>query len=205
MQTALLFALAASSALILGGVIGAYWQAPKRLVAAVLAFASGALVAALAFELFEEAFSTGGVAPAAGGFLLGAATFVGIDTLLERLTARTDGGATGFALLAGVTLDGVPENLALGIALIGGSGRVALRCSPRSSPRISPRRSAGRSTCGSKGAHGRSRSGFGRSPPCCSPPLSSSGTPSSAVSARQRGRSCSPSRAGRCWPRWRTR
>ncbi len=31
------------------------------------------------------------------------------------------GGSSGFALLAGVTLDGVPENLALGVGLIGSS------------------------------------------------------------------------------------
>lgn len=59
MQTAILFGLAASSALIIGGVLGAYWQAPKGLIAIALAFASGALVSALAFELFGEAFSAG--------------------------------------------------------------------------------------------------------------------------------------------------
>jgi ZIP family zinc transporter len=123
------FALAASGALLFGGILGAYWQAPKGLIATALPFASGALVSALAFELYEEAFSSGGVVPAAGGFLAGAATFVIIDALLERLTKKLGDGATGFALLAGVTLDGVPENLALGITLIGGGaggGGIAL-------------------------------------------------------------------------------
>lgn len=51
-----------------------------------------------------------------------------IDALLKRLTAQRGKGATGFALLAGVTLDEVPENLALGIALLAGgeAGGIAL-------------------------------------------------------------------------------
>jgi zinc transporter, ZIP family len=47
---------------------------------------------------------------------VGAATFVIADEPLDRY-----GGSSGFALLAGVTLDGVPENLALGVGLIGSS------------------------------------------------------------------------------------
>lgn len=45
-----------------------------------------------------------------------------VDTLLDQ---RMRGGAAGFALLAGVTLDGVPENAALGVSLVEG-GSVAL-------------------------------------------------------------------------------
>ena len=43
-----------------------------------------------------------------------------IDNWLERRTrdrARA-GAGIGFAMLAGVTLDGVPENLAMGVSLI---------------------------------------------------------------------------------------
>ena len=116
MLTALLVGLAASSALVIGAVAGAFWRPPQRLVAIALAFASGALITALAFDLFEEAFRAGGPWIAGGGLLAGAATFVIADELLDRY-----GGSSGFALLAGVTLDGVPENLALGIGLIGSS------------------------------------------------------------------------------------
>lgn len=119
MPTALLFALTASSALVIGAVLGACWSAPKPLVASALAFASGALISALAFDLFHEAFAIGGGPPAGIGFLAGAAVFIVIDATLERFTT---GSASGFALLAGVTLDGVPENLALGMVLLGGPG-----------------------------------------------------------------------------------
>lgn len=106
MLTALLFGLAASSALVMGVVAGAFWRPPRWLVATALAFASGALITALAFELFEEAFRVGGAWVTGIGLLAGAAAFVAADELLDRY-----GGSSGFALLAGVTLDGVPETL----------------------------------------------------------------------------------------------
>jgi ZIP family zinc transporter len=58
--TALLFGLAASSALVLGAAVGAAWSPPRQMTGVLLAFASGALISALAFELFEEAFALGG-------------------------------------------------------------------------------------------------------------------------------------------------
>jgi ZIP family zinc transporter len=95
--------------------------------AVLLAFASGALITAVAFELFEEAFHAGewraGVA-----FLGGATVFIVVDTWLDRRTERRGarGAAVGFALLAGVTLDGVPENLAMGVSLIEGGAAALL-------------------------------------------------------------------------------
>ncbi|HZB10053.1 MAG TPA: hypothetical protein VE525_13185 [Rubrobacter sp.] len=44
MLSALIFGLVASSALIIGAVAGACWTPPRPLLAAALAFASGALI-----------------------------------------------------------------------------------------------------------------------------------------------------------------
>jgi zinc transporter, ZIP family len=101
---------------VIGAVVGVFWRLPQRLVTIALAFASGALITALAFDLFEEAFKSGGPWVAGGDLLVGAATFVIADEPLDRY-----GGSSGFALLAGVTLDGLPENLALGVGPIGSS------------------------------------------------------------------------------------
>ena len=125
MLTTLLFGLAASSALVIGAVAGAYWRPPKPLLAAALAFASGALITALAFDLFQESFKRGAWLSAVG-LLAGAATFVVADELLERYIGGRGGGVSAFALLAGVTLDGVPENMALGVSLLETSGAGAL-------------------------------------------------------------------------------
>ena len=110
----------------MGGVAGAFWRPPRPLVAVALAFASGALITALAFDLFEESFNKGGVWLSGVGLLVGAAAFVAADRLLERYKSGAEGGVSGFVILAAVTLDGVPENMALGVSLLEGTGSLAL-------------------------------------------------------------------------------
>jgi ZIP family zinc transporter len=114
---ALLFGLAASSALVIGGIVGAYWKPPDWLVAIAIAFASGALITALATDLFAEPLRTGGVLLAGIGLLAGAAVFVLADTLLDRYIEGAGSSISGYAILAAVILDGIPENAALGISL----------------------------------------------------------------------------------------
>jgi ZIP family zinc transporter len=133
MLTAVLYGLAASSALVIGAVLGTLWNAPRRVTGVLLAFASGALISALAFELFEEAFELGGAVRSGLGLLAGAVAFVSVDSALDRYVAGHPGpderevaaqgarGGVGWALLAAVTLDGVPENLALGVSLVEGA------------------------------------------------------------------------------------
>ena len=118
----MLFAAGASLPLLLGGALGAWWRPPAQVVAVALAFAAGALLSAVSFDLFQTAVDDGGHQRATLGFAAGAVVFVVIDTLLDR---RVQHGASGYALLAAVTLDGVPENTALGVSLIDG-GSVAL-------------------------------------------------------------------------------
>ena len=56
MAQALLFGVIASSALVIGALIGVRFELPKRLLAILLSFAAGALITALTFELFEDAY-----------------------------------------------------------------------------------------------------------------------------------------------------
>jgi len=136
--TALLYGLAASSALVIGAAIGSRWTLSKHITSILLAFASGALISALAFELFEEAFELGGATRSGLGLLAGAVTFIVVDTMLDKRVAGKAGpderevaasgasGGVGWALLAAVTLDGVPENLALGVSLVEGASLTLL-------------------------------------------------------------------------------
>src|SRR5687767_10661893 len=102
----LLFAAIASVALVLGAAIGIRWLPPTPVLAAILAFAGGALTAALAFELFEESFQHGGLVTSSLGLIAGAAAFIAIDMVLERRVRRRGGDVAGPALLVVVVLDG---------------------------------------------------------------------------------------------------
>ncbi len=122
MVRTLVYAAGASLPLVVGAWAGVRWHPPRRLVAAALAFAAVALIISASFELFEPSFENGGPWRSGVAFAAGAAVFVAADSFLDRKTA---GSAAGLALLAGVTLDGVPENTALGVSLNSG-GSLAL-------------------------------------------------------------------------------
>lgn len=119
MSQALLFGAVASGALLLGALLGSFWRPPEHFTAAALAFAGGALTSALSFELFAEADKIGGVGWAALGMIVGAAAFILVDA---RLLTGMRGSSAGLALLAAATLDGISENLALGVSLVEGAG-----------------------------------------------------------------------------------
>lgn len=97
-MNALIFGAIASSALVLGALLGARIQLPKALLAAMLAFAAGALITALAFELFEDAYEHGGIWRAAVGLIVGAAVFTALSAWLDRAARR---GTTAGAAPAG--------------------------------------------------------------------------------------------------------
>jgi zinc transporter, ZIP family len=106
-------ALAASS-LILGAVFGLARKWPERLVGAVLAFGAGALISAVSFDLAEEGAQIGDPGYVAIGLAVGAVTFYVVDGAFDR------GGTNALAI--GAFLDGIPEQLVLGIGLAAGEG-----------------------------------------------------------------------------------
>jgi zinc transporter, ZIP family len=122
MLETLAFAAVASSGLLAGSAVGAFWDPPPRFIASALAFAAGSLTGALAFELFAEEKHED-LLVASAGLVAGGTVFTLVDAAAERRWPREK--ATGFALLAVVTLDGVPENLALGVTLAA-QGSIAL-------------------------------------------------------------------------------
>jgi ZIP family zinc transporter len=109
-------ALAASS-LALGALLalGRSWS--DRSVGLVLSFGAGALISAVSFELFAEGIAEAGALPVAIGLAGGAFTYFAMDRPIER---RPDAG--GSALALGAFLDGIPEQLVLGIGLAAGDG-----------------------------------------------------------------------------------
>jgi zinc transporter, ZIP family len=109
-------ALAASS-LVIGALLGLAREWPQAMVGGVLAFGAGALISAVSFDLVEEGAALGGPGTIGGGLAVGALTYFVADRTLER---KTSGAGTALAL--GAFLDGIPEQLVLGIGLATGEG-----------------------------------------------------------------------------------
>jgi ZIP family zinc transporter len=115
-------ALAASS-LVLGAVLGVVRTWSDRVVGFVLAFGAGALISAVSFELAEEGLHIGGGRAVGLGLALGALVYYSLDRLLEPVhpSRRQEKSTAGTALALGAFLDGIPEQLVLGIGLTGGA------------------------------------------------------------------------------------
>jgi ZIP family zinc transporter len=125
--TALGWGALAASSLLIGALAALARGWSRRVVGLVLAFGAGALISAVAFELALEGDATGGFASLAAGLALGGVTYYLLDGVVERIGAagrarerRASGSGAGSALALGAFLDGVPEQLVLGIGLAGG-------------------------------------------------------------------------------------
>jgi ZIP family zinc transporter len=104
-----------SSSLIAGAAWGIWGRLGPRGEGFLIAFAGGALVLSSVTELIEPAIETTTLANALAWTVVGAAVFTLVDYLIDERWGSQSGGG----LLAAITLDGIPENLALGVALIG--------------------------------------------------------------------------------------
>jgi len=121
-------ALAATS-LVIGAALSFVREWSMRQVGYVLAFGAGALISAVSFELAAEGIEVGG-APITGlGLGVGAVTYFVLDGLIARRHStgrgrkgRMEGDGSGTALALGAFLDGIPEQLVLGINIAAGGG-----------------------------------------------------------------------------------
>jgi ZIP family zinc transporter len=129
----------AASSLVIGALIGLSRPWPEQPVGLVLGFGAGALISAVSFELFGEGVRLAGALPVAIGLGVGAISYF----VAAGHVAAMGGGA---ALALGAFLDGIPEQMVLGIGLAGGEPV----SSPPSSCRTSRRPSAARRTCGGR-------------------------------------------------------
>ncbi|OGD39179.1 MAG: hypothetical protein A2V45_10025 [Candidatus Aminicenantes bacterium RBG_19FT_COMBO_58_17] len=131
MTKVFLYASLTGFSLILGVIIGTTLKINQKVIAAIMAFGSGVLICALTFGLMEEAFKHGGFDAIIIGFLLGGLVFISGDFLIHRIGGRnhkrkahfkSTKETNGKAIVLGSLLDGVPESIALGVALLSKNG-----------------------------------------------------------------------------------
>jgi zinc transporter, ZIP family len=132
MLQALFYGLASGFSLLFGAYVATRFSIGQRVIARFMAFGSGVLICALTFGLMEEAFAHGGFDAVIIGFSLGGLMFILGDYLVHIKGGRkhrrkpvisTSRNANGKAITLGAMLDGIPESVALGIALFNGQGR----------------------------------------------------------------------------------
>ena len=127
-----LWGLLGGAALVLGALVAWFLRVPDGVVASVMAFGSGVLISAVAFDLMEEAVETGGLTATAVGFLGGAVVYLAANALLARRGAQhrkrsgdqqpseSEQEGSGAAIAVGALLDGIPESVVLGVGLLSG-------------------------------------------------------------------------------------
>ncbi|MEA2150414.1 MAG: zinc transporter, family [Solirubrobacteraceae bacterium] len=107
-----------AGSLVLGVLVAFAHSWSPRQIGIVLAFGAGALISAVSFELADEGLRLGGFGWTAAGLAAGALTYYLLDGVIER--RPSSGGGTALAL--GAFLDGIPEQLVLGIGIASGEG-----------------------------------------------------------------------------------
>jgi ZIP family zinc transporter len=137
-----LWGLLAGGMLVVGALIAWVVRVPRDVVASVMAFGSGVLISALAFDLVDEAERSGGLTATVVGLLAGATAYVAANVALSRRGAshrKSDGeeqaseedqAGSGTAIAVGALLDGIPESVVLGLSLLGSRSPTCPRACP---------------------------------------------------------------------------
>lgn len=207
-MSAFLIGLLAASSLVIGATIALAHRVSQSTLGLIMAFGSGVLISAVAYDLVADAFATSGVVGIPAGMLCGAFAFFLGDLLIDRAGGKgrksstpVEGGSAK-AIVLGTVLDGLPESIVIGLSVLSGEGvsvavvvavflsNLPSRCLRRVDwppPAFRAPRSCG---CGSwSRSRARSRRGLD--------------TRFWAMRRTGRSHSCSPSRpelSSRCWP-----
>ncbi|MDZ4046420.1 MAG: hypothetical protein U1E32_11680 [Rhodoglobus sp.] len=120
MGGAILWGAVAAAPLFIGAVLALLRKWPPRWLGIVLGFGAGALMASIAFELWEEGLDLAGPIPLVIGVAAGAISYYIADRILDARAAKSKAEAGGGQLAVGALLDGIPEQLVLGIGLASG-------------------------------------------------------------------------------------
>jgi ZIP family zinc transporter len=120
----------AASSLIIGAILALRIRISLRTIGLIMAFGSGVLISAVAFDLVAEAIETvppGSAIWVAIGLLAGCLTFFIGDWLITRMGGGDRKSADGvdkpdsaLGIVLGTVLDGIPESIVIGLTIVTG-------------------------------------------------------------------------------------
>jgi zinc transporter, ZIP family len=128
MTSAFFWGMFAASSLLVGGLLTFWCRISNKMLGLIMAFGSGVLISAVAFELAHEAVALShGSGMAALGLFAGALVFFAGDWLISHMGGEdrkaigaAHDHALGVPITLGIVLDGVPESIVIGLSLLGG-------------------------------------------------------------------------------------
>lgn len=144
MWNALMWGAIAGSAVLLGALIAMFFNMPKKVIGWIMAFGTGTLIGAVAFELLSDAVEDGGIWATGIGFMVGAIVYTAFDLYISRkgganrkrsYTNNEESSASstsskekegssqsGLGIFAGTVMDAIPESIMIGASLLAGQG-----------------------------------------------------------------------------------
>jgi ZIP family zinc transporter len=125
---AFLWGLLAASSLVLGAIIALTMHISRRAIGLIMAFGSGVLISAVAFDLVEEAASAStGHGAVALGIFAGCGVFFAGNWLISRSggaerkdPSGTQESGSAIAIVLGTVLDSIPESMVIGLTILQG-------------------------------------------------------------------------------------
>ncbi len=112
------------SAVLLGALASMFLPIRKQIIGYIMAFGTGVLIGAAAYELLGDAVAEGGIVSTGAGFIAGAVVFTIFDYAVSKRGAsqRKRSGQTaaggGIAIFIGTIMDAVPESIMIGASLL---------------------------------------------------------------------------------------
>lgn len=126
---AFLAGAAGASSLLIGCLIVLVHRVPPRLLGLIMAFGAGVLISAVAYDLVADAFDLAKGRGIALGLLCGSVAFFLGDLLIDRAGGHNRKAMLGGhqdtaakAIVLGTVLDGIPESVVVGLAILSGEG-----------------------------------------------------------------------------------
>jgi ZIP family zinc transporter len=129
MLGALAAGLATGSSLLIGGAAALLHEPRERTLGLIMAFGSGVLLSAVAYDLVLEALDISGGVGITLGLAAGALTFFLGDRAIDKAgggqrkaVGKRQGVGSPKAIVLGTVLDGIPESIVVGLTLLSGEG-----------------------------------------------------------------------------------